>query len=121
MRHVEDDEQAALMTWARWQPFNGGRLADYLHHSPNGGRRDAREGARLKAQGVMAGFPDLFLFVPRGGAHGLFIEMKAKGGRVQDNQREVMGRLSAMGYRCEVCFGCDAAIEVIKAYLGDER
>jgi hypothetical protein len=117
-KHVEDTEQAALMTWARWQQFEGCKLSDYLHHSPNGGKRDAREAGRLKAQGVMAGFPDLFLFVPRAGRHGLFIELKAKGGRVTERQSEVMHRLKTQGYECKVCFGFDEAKDAILGYLG---
>jgi len=43
---------------------------------PNGGKRDLREAANMKAQGVKAGVYDVFIPVPRGPWHGLFVEMK---------------------------------------------
>ena len=42
---------------------------------PDGGRRDAVTGAHLKAEGVRAGGPDMFLAVPRQNAPGLFPEL----------------------------------------------
>ena len=103
--------------WASWYKFNGGKLSDYLHHSPNGGSRNIVEATKFKRMGVLAGFPDLFLFVARGGYHGLFIELKAKGGRVSKAQADMIARLQEAGYLCCVCFGANSAIETIKAYL----
>ena len=113
----EDTEQIALVEWASWYKFNGGKLSDYLHHSPNGGSRNIVEATKFKRMGVLAGFPDLFLFVARGGYHGLFIELKAKGGRVSKAQADMIARLQKAGYLCCVCFGANSAIETIKAYL----
>ena len=69
-------EQEALF---RWVAYYRGYCpdVDLLYHIPNGGRRDAKEAAHLKRQGVRAGVPDLCLPVPRGGFHGLYIELKA--------------------------------------------
>lgn len=71
----------------------------------------------LKKMGVMAGFPDLFLFVPKEPYYGLFIELKSKDGRVTDSQIRVMERLSKQGYYCQVCYGAEQAIDEIKKYL----
>mgnify|MGYP006344922537 FL=1 len=117
MRHIEDDNQAMVMQWARMARFGEDRVSDYLHHSPNGGKRDVREAARLKNQGVMAGFPDLFLFVSRKGFHGLFIEMKSRQGRVSSNQTAVMQRLTEQGFKCVVCNSFEAAKQEITEYL----
>ena len=38
-----------------------------MYHIPNGGRRNKITGARLKAEGVVAGVPDVFLASPRQG------------------------------------------------------
>lgn len=60
----EYTEQSALIAWSRWQKYGDGKLADYLHHSPNGGKRNIIEAKKFKDMGTQAGFPDLFLFVP---------------------------------------------------------
>jgi hypothetical protein len=67
--------------------------------------------------GVKAGVPDLQLLIPNGLIHGLWIELKAKKGKVQLNQRLFMQRLEEQGYLCKVCFGADEAIKEIKQYL----
>ena len=109
-------EQEALVRWAAWEAKRTPELR-LLFHVPNGGRRDKREAARLKAQGVKPGVPDLFLPVPRGGYHGLWIELKAAGGRPSANQCEWIGDLNEQGYRAVICYGWDAAREEIGGYL----
>lgn len=124
----EDNEQMAIIKWASWQKYKDGKLSDYLHHSPNGGKRHITTAARFKAMGTKAGFPDLFLFVPKGGYHGLFIELKRpksktadsktrQAGKVQLTQQIMLDRLSAMGYKVVVAYGANHAIDEIKAYL----
>jgi hypothetical protein len=89
---------------------------------PNGGRRDAITGARLRDEGVLAGVPDLMLAVPAHGKAGLFIEVKApKGGRVSRTQMEVMAKLEASGYAVAVAKGSREIIESIERYLKDEE
>lgn len=121
MKHIEDNHQKALFTWANTQktyPELSGLFA-----IPNGGFRNAREGARMKAQGVKAGFPDIGLLVARNGYHGLFIELKrpiVKGTvkpTVSKEQTEWLARLNFNGYKATVCFGWLDAKEVIEGYL----
>lgn len=125
----EDSEQMAIIKWASWQKWADGKLADYLHHSPNGGARSGREGANFKRMGTKAGFPDLFLFIPHRGYHGLFIELKRpksktadgkhkQAGKVSDLQQTMIDRLNAMGYKAVVAYGANGAIDEIKGYLG---
>lgn len=83
--HSEDDLQMQCVTWFRLQFPKFARL---LHHSPNGGRRNAREGARFKRMGVQPGFPDLVLLVASQDCHALFIELKSATGRQEDSQKE---------------------------------
>ena len=70
--HPESELQRACVRWFRMQ-----YPQHLLFHIPNGGKRNAREAAIFKAEGVVAGIPDLFLAEARHGHHGLFIEMKA--------------------------------------------
>lgn len=114
----EHAEQVALMAWARLHEHRMPGLA-LLFAIPNGGRRDAVTGARLKAEGVRAGVPDLFLPVARRGFHGLFIELKAPGGGASPEQRGWIARLRQAGYSAEVCCGWEAAALTLTHYLED--
>lgn len=120
MNHIEDNEQICLMEWSAAQSGKFPELS-LIFHIPNGGKRNAREAARFKRMGVKAGVPDLFLPVPRGGCHGLFIELKAPRGRLSDYQRVWLERLKASGYAVSVCYGCDEARRDILRYLELEK
>lgn len=86
--------------------------------SPTAGGVTRSPGARLKAEGVVAGVPDVFLASPRQGFHGLYIEMKRqKGGRLESSQKDIIARLRQAGYRVEVCKGWWEAREAIENYL----
>lgn len=87
-----------------------------IAHVPNGGHRDKIAGARMKADGVMAGWPDLIIAWDGGCA---FPEVKdgtgtcSKGkdvkGRWIDGQQEVLTKLANMGHWCGV-FRTDRAL-----------
>lgn len=113
----EAQEQEALFRWAAYERMTHPELS-LLYHIPNGGARDARTGARLKAQGVRPGVPDICLPVPMGGFGALYIELKVRsGGRVEEVQREWIRCLRAAGNRAEICRGWDEARETILEYL----
>ena len=114
----EDVEQANLFRWLRLTRWQGRVLSDYALHVPNGGRRSLIEAARFKQLGVKPGVPDVFLPIACGGYHGLWIEMKAIGGRLSEAQLEVIAMLRSQGYRVEVCYGWDAARAAVERYLG---
>jgi hypothetical protein len=84
---------------------------------PNGGHRDIRVAAKLKAEGVKAGVPDMCLPVPRGQFHGLWIELKAGKNTASTEQKWWLTELRACGHRAEVCRGWEAAARVIVDYL----
>jgi len=85
---------------------------------PNGGNRSAREGKRLKNEGVLAGVSDLFVPEPRGPYHGLFIEMKrTKGGSTSSNQDDFLDDMAMRGYCTAVCRGAQEARAAFEAYL----
>ena len=71
----ESVEQQRLFQWARMA--SGGRPElKMLYHIPNEGKRSRATGARLVAEGLKRGVPDICLPVARGGCHGLYIELK---------------------------------------------
>ena len=114
----EAQEQTWLFRWlADMQRLKWPEL-ELCHHIPNGGSRNRVEAARLKAQGVKAGIPDIFLPVPKGGYHGLYIEMKRQhGGTLSDDQKDKIPKLRSQGYRVEVCKGFQNAADVVEAYM----
>ena len=114
---TEHQEQVALFRWARFAAAGRPELR-LLHAIPNGGHRHKAVAARMQAEGVRPGVPDVFLPVPRGGFAGLYVEMKTRRGRVSAAQRRWIGALRAQGYRVEVCRGWNAAREAIEEYVG---
>lgn len=91
-----------------------------MHHIPNGGMRSKSEAARFKAMGVKRGVSDIFLPVARGGFHGLYIELKAKDGKVDAAQKEWIAAVRKQGYYGAVCFGGGLAADLIQKYLKGE-
>ena len=117
---TEAQEQTALFRWAEIVGKTHPELR-LLHAIPNGGSRNPIEALHLKQQGVKAGIPDICLPCARGGRHGLYIELKRrKGGRVSDEQREMIKALTAQGYRAEVCKGWEEAARIITEYLSND-
>lgn len=115
---TEAQEQAYVIKWSQ-QPCIRAQWPELalLFHIPNGGTRDTVEGKHLKQQGVKPGVPDLFLPVPAGRYHGLFIEMKTDKGRASDAQKWWIERLNAAGYFAQVCHGWEAAVDLLERYL----
>jgi hypothetical protein len=119
MQH-EEAEQAALFEWAAYKAGQWPELA-FMFHIPNGGLRNKATAARLKATGVKAGVPDIFLPVTRGQYAGLFVEMKYGKNKPSPEQQRYMDMLEREGYAVAVCYGCEQAIETITAYLRGTR
>lgn len=101
-------EQVRLVSWFR-KTYPHTRIFAV----PNGGARSGLQGAKLKAEGVSPGIPDLF--VP---AWGLWIEMKrSKGGTLSPEQKDWIAYLDDCGYQCIVGKGFEDArrqIETMK-------
>ena len=120
MKTSEHKEQCALMQWWALACKGFGLPEALLFAIPNGGHRHIAVAAKMKAEGVRAGVPDLFLAVPKGAYTGLFIELKkVKGGVVSDSQREALMLLSARGYAVAVCRGWRAASRYLEQYLNE--
>lgn len=113
--HSEHDLQTACVNWFRMQYRE---YANLLIAIPNGGQRNVRVARKLKAEGVVAGVPDLFLAVARGQSHGLWIEMKnGKAGRVSEHQHYMLDALERQGFKGVVCRTFDEFMKEINEYL----
>lgn len=94
--------QRQAVQWIRqWTPY-------VCFAIPNGGKRGQLEAMRLKAEGVLAGVPDLC--IP---ALSLFIEMKTDVGEVSAVQKEVHERLRRDGQTVEVCRSVEDVMRVV--------
>ncbi|MBC2593754.1 VRR-NUC domain-containing protein [Ruficoccus amylovorans] len=118
-RNEEHRLQVALFKWAKYASARHPGLK-LMFAIPNGGARDAITGAMLKAEGVKAGVPDIFLPLSAGGFHGLFIELKTARGHPTPEQREWLMRLRHRGYATVLCRGLDEALDTITRYLGGQ-
>ncbi len=100
-KRSEHVEQREFVQWVR-------QMTPYLIYAiPNGGSRGRSQGATLKAEGVLAGMPDLHIPELR-----LWIEMKAAGGKVSPVQKAVHERLRAFD-AVVVCYSTQEAIDVV--------
>jgi len=117
IKRTEHQEQCAVLSW--WSHNFGRWDLPYfaLFAIPNGGARDVITGARLKAEGVRRGTPDLMLAARRSYA-GLFIEMKVGDNKPTEEQKSFIAYLNEAGYKACVHWSADDAIKEIEAYLG---
>lgn len=102
----EEQVQRALAEYLAWNLKPGVCWT----HMPSGGMRDRVAGAKLKAMGHHAGWPDL-QFVYCGTI--LFLELKTDRGRVSDAQLAVHQALRAQGVTVRVAAGLDDALAII--------
>jgi len=110
-RYPEAEEQIKLVVWLRKENI-------WHQASPNARKRPSKQGDRLKQLGMSPGFPDVEIPVPRGGYHGLYIELKPlEGGRIQDNQLAWQAYLRSQGYCSEIIRGFEAARDFVIKYL----
>lgn len=112
----ESGNQEALFQWAQ---YNMARMPEleYMHHVPNGGKRDRTTAVALKRQGVKAGVPDIVLPAVKGKYHGLYIELKAGKNTTTAKQKSWLSFLRQQGYFTAVCYSWQIAAELIEKYL----
>nr|WP_256380195.1 VRR-NUC domain-containing protein [Brenneria sp. hezel4-2-4] len=88
-----------------------------MPHIPNEGKRGPKAARDAKRLGVRSGVPDLLLALPRGGYACLWIEMKARDGKLTTQQVIWLSRLESVGYYAVYCFGFTQAVNVLERYL----
>lgn len=115
----EEIEQARVIKWSHKVAVRDLMPAlRWLHHSPNGGKRDALAGAQMKALGVKPGWPDLILPARSRGNPGLVIEMKSATGSTSKEQKEWLAHFEQQGWRVEVARSAQEARTILCQYLG---
>ena len=123
----EHSQQAMVIQWAKRHEGKWPELR-WIHSSLNGifipGPRKMAYKImnHMKAEGQKNGVPDLFLPVARRGFHGLFIEMKRDDKQApRPEQIEFMQFAEEQGYRDQVCYGYQDAVNELEWYLGKEH
>lgn len=120
VKTLEHNEQVALFEWAKLVSKRYPEL-DLMFAVPNGGKRHKAVALKMMREGAKSGVPDIFLPVPSGNWHGLFIEMKVGSNKPTGNQVWWLENLAEQGYRTEVCYGFEEAQKIIEEYLDVRR
>ncbi len=92
-----------------------------LSSSLNGVKLTLGQAKKMKASGMKKGYPDLFLPVPRGKYHGLFIELKVGTNKPTKEQRIWLKTLNNQGYKAVCCVGVAATMGTILNYIENNQ
>lgn len=118
---LEEREQARVVKWSHTTAARTLMPSlRWLHHSPNGGKRDAITGGQMKALGTKPGFPDLILPVRSGQHPGLVIEMKSESGRVTPDQAAWLDHYTEQSWATAVARSAEEARIILCEYLGQD-
>ena len=114
-KHDEQDLQVSVAQLLDSIPI----FKDKWCHVPNGGARDAKEGARLKKMGVKKGVPDILIFkMTKNFYLGFALELKSKTGKITADQEAWLLSFKAEGWATEVCDNIDDVMRIITVYYG---
>ena len=96
----------------------------FFTHTPNEGKRSRTQSHKMNALGVKKGIPDLLIFEPRGGFHGLAVELKVvyeSGAKnyASKEQKDCIAHFRARGWRAEIIYNFEAFEELLESYLED--
>lgn len=118
-RHKHSQPEARIQASAvKWLWNTHPETRGLFIHIPNEGNRNSlMDGAMRKAMGLVAGAPDTFLFMARGGFHGLAVEFKTDKGVQSQEQKAFQSRLEYAGYRYEICRSLDQFKLIVTEYL----
>lgn len=119
-RDLEHAAQVAVFEWARAHEAEYPEL-EWLFAVPNfsgrQGKRTARQGHRLNAEGRKRGVPDMLFPVRRGVYVGLAIELKAGRNTTTPEQERWLAHLRASGWFVSVAHSTEQVIELLTVYL----
>lgn len=114
--YIEDKLQIACKYWFDCQ-YPQYRLL--LHHSPNEGllMKHDRDGAKRKAMGMRAGFPDFIFLLPNREHPYLALELKSAKGRQSDHQKEYQQAVEKAGGQYVIIRTLEQFMQTINDYL----
>lgn len=118
---TEHSIQTAFFAWVSLVKEPGTR---WVHAIPNGGERNKITAGKMKAEGARSGVWDVFVPLPRGEFHGMYIEFKTpeykyrQNGGLKPAQIEFGEQAHREGYRMKVCYTWREAAMALLLYLG---
>jgi len=86
-------------------------IFDLIYHIKN-----ESSTAHVSGIGIKKGIPDYFLAMPKGGYHGLYLEMKKPKGTLTKDQVKVIPKLREQGYKVEICYSWLEAVNACVVY-----
>lgn len=122
---MQDQEHQAAVDLVVWWAIHSKvkKLPEIaLFAIPNGQIRHIGTAVKLKLEGVRAGVSDYMLALPRGGKHGLFLELKKGGvgvvpGKPTKEQIAFGAMVQDQGYAFVIAHGTLEAEDIIEKYL----
>lgn len=105
------------MACVKWFRLAYPDLCPNLIAIPNGYQTSLSQAKIAKAEGMVAGASDLFLFFPSKGYHGMAIEMKTPKGVQQPSQKAWQRAIELSGYKYVLCRSFDQFRDTIHEYL----
>lgn len=112
--HPESALQIQCVTWFNYQYPH---LTPLFFAVPNGGSRNPREAAIMKAEGIRAGVSDLILNIPSGRNTQLAIEMKDEKGKQSPEQKRYQRYAEAAGIKYIICRSFEAFKAEVTEYI----
>ncbi len=113
-----DDEHRLQVACVRWFKYQYPSIAHALFAVPNGGRRDITTGAKLKAEGALAGVSDLILLKSNDKYGALLIEMKTPKGKQSQYQKQWEKDITKHNeYKYIVCHSFEEFQKGVNEYL----
>ena len=115
---IETKHQIEIVKYAGYKKLsNGYMLSDFLIKIHNEGRKNKIAAYIDKKSGLKSGVSDLFLALPNERYHGMWIEVKKKGGKLTKNQQEWFNKMYKIDYYTCICYDVDDFIRETDEYL----
>lgn len=111
MKTRETTEQQIICQWLTWNQIS---FMSIPNGAVIGGRNKWALIQKLKNEGMLPGAPDLILIERSPEGYQVAIEMKRKGGKLSDDQVDVIRRMRIAGWIVIVAEGADDAIVQLK-------
>ena len=118
-RKPRDEEHRLQSACVRWYRLQYPKMKHNLFSVQNGGKRDAVTGAKLKAEGALAGIADLILLKSNRFYGALLIEMKTPKGRQSASQVEWQQKITNDGYKYVIVRSIDDFKREVTQYLSE--